>query len=147
MPTAEGENEFDCVPQIVIVCVTDSECVNAKVNDKVSSLRSDCVNVLENENVFDCVNVFDNENVFDNVNVFDCVNVFDNVNVFDCVNVLENVFDSVNVNVGIAMQSSIAEPLLAAKFPNVSLWYDENVITDVETLEKAFSPIFGSDSP
>ena len=59
----------------------------------------------------------------------DSVNVFDN----------ENVFESVNVSVGIGEQPSIVVPLITLKFPKLSLWYDENVITDVETLEKAFS--------
>ena len=72
-------------------CVINNEYVNAKVNDKVASLRSNCTNV------------FDNGNVFDNENV------------------LENVFNSVNGSVAIAEQPSFVVPLLTLKVPKVSL--------------------------
>ena len=67
----------------------------------------------------DTMNVLDNENVSDSENVFDLVNVLDSVNVFDFVNVFENVFDSVSI--GIERHPSIVVPLYALKLPNVSL--------------------------
>ena len=60
VPTAERENEFVCVSQIVIMWVTESKCVRAKVNDKVESLRSVSLNAYDNEFVLDNVNVLEN---------------------------------------------------------------------------------------
>ena len=80
--------------------------------------------MIDNEYVNDKVNDKVVPIWYDSVYMFDCVNVFDSVNVFDCV----------NVSVGIREQSTSVVIRITLKVPNVSLWYDVNVITVDETL-------------